>query len=161
QKPWTSATWAEETYLSFPTRPSNTVSADPIERLWREQGIATAVQEIERRIPGATDESVKHFLRFLRRVKEPHAVPTILRCLGHASAAVRSEARSTLHSFGWDNVVRAVEGLVREGDAAGMAAVLEGLNAFETHPQVVALLDRLVVLLTGELRHRTILMLER
>jgi serine/threonine protein kinase len=42
-----------------------------------------------------------------------------------------------------------------------MAAVLDGLNAFEAHPRVVGLLDRLVVLLTGELRNRAILLLER
>src|SRR5262249_45049538 len=46
-------------------------------------------------------------------------------------------------------------------DATAMTSVLDGLNAFEAHLQVVGLLDRLVVLLKGDLRNRTILLLER
>src|SRR5262249_26518213 len=100
-------------------------------------------------------------LRLLGRIKEPAGIPAIFRCLGHASEAVRKEARSALHAFGWETVVAALEGLARRGDPAGMTAVLDGLNAFEAHAQVVGLLDRLVVLLKGDLRNRAILLLER
>jgi hypothetical protein len=55
----------------------------------------------------------------------------------------------------------AAEGLARRSDGAGIAAVLDGLAAFEAHPQIVALLDRLLVLLNGDLRNRTLLLLER
>src|SRR5262249_28357358 len=44
---------------------------------------------------------------------------------------------------------------------AGRAAVLDGLAAFEAHVEIVGLLDRLVVLLKGDLRNRAILLLER
>ena len=39
--------------------------------------------------------------------------------------------------------------------------MLDGLAAFESHREVVALLDRLVVLLKDDLRNRAVLMLER
>jgi serine/threonine protein kinase len=163
QKPWTSATWAEETYISSPSPRTQSLAseADPLDRLWRDRGTAAAVQEIERLLPGADEERLKRSLRFLGRLKEAAGTPIIFRLLGHASEAVRKEARHALHALGWESVVDTVEGLARRGDAAVIAAVLDGLNAFEAHPQVVRLLDRLMVLLKGELRNRTILLLER
>jgi serine/threonine protein kinase len=161
QKPWTSATWAEETYISAPSARTAVPEACPLERLWREQGAAAAVRELERMLPEANEEGLRQSLRFLGRRKEPAGIPALFRCLGHASEAVRGEARGALHAFGWEAVVGAVEGLARRGDPEGMAAVLDGLNAFEAHPRVVNLLDRLVVLLKGELRNRAIQLLER
>jgi serine/threonine protein kinase len=119
------------------------------------------VQEIERTLPDAGEESVLRTLRLLGRMKEATGLPTIFRCLGHASEDVRKEARRALHALEWPTVVGSVEGLARRGDLVGLAAVFDGLNAFEAHPQVVALLDRLVVVLKGELRNRAILLLER
>ena len=161
QKPWTSATWAEETYISSPNLRTPVAAADPVERLWREQGAVAAVQEIERGLPTADEDGLRRSLRFLARMKEPAGIVAIFRCLGHASEAVRGEARSALHALTWESVVSTVEGLARRGDPAGMAAILDGLNAFEAHPQTVGLLDRLVVLLRGDLRNRAILLLER
>jgi serine/threonine protein kinase len=161
QKPWTSATWAEETYISSPNLHATLVDADPVEQVWRQRGPAAALKEIERIIESADEERIKWSLRFLGRIKEGTGIPAIFRCLSHASEAVRGEARSSLHSFGWDKVVGAVEQLARRNDAAGMAVVLDGLNAFEAHPRVVDLLDRLVSLLKGEPRTRAILLLER
>jgi serine/threonine protein kinase len=164
QKPWTSATWAEETYISSPsarTTISPTVSVtDSLERLWREQGAAAAVREIERTSPQADEETLQRFLRFLGRVKEPGGVTVIFRCLAHASETVRSAARSALHAFDWYVVVGAVEAAARGSDAAA-AFILDGLNAFEAHPRVVELLNRLVVLLKGDLRNRAILLWRR
>ena len=164
QKPWTSATWAEETYISSPsarTTISPTVSVtDSLERLWREQGAAAAVREIERTFAQADEESLRRSLRFLGRVKEPTGLPVLFRCLTHASEAVRSAARNALHAFDWDVVVGAVEGIAR-GDDLAATAFLDGLNAFEAHPRVVDLLNRLVVLLKGDLRNRAILLWRR
>jgi serine/threonine protein kinase len=70
-------------------------------------------------------------------------------------------SRRTLHAFGWETVVGTVETLARRGDPAELSPVLDGLNAFEAHREVVGLLDRLVVLLRGELRNRAVLLLER
>jgi serine/threonine-protein kinase len=161
QKPWTSATWADETYISSPNSRTPVQGPDPIETIWRDQGVAVAVKEIERAISQADEERLRRWLGLLGRVKEPAGLPTIFRCLGHASEVVRKEARSALHSFGWETVVSAVEGLARRGDPADLAAILDGLNAFEAHSQVVGLLDRLVTLLKGELRNRAVLLLER
>jgi serine/threonine protein kinase/uncharacterized caspase-like protein len=161
QKPWTSATWAEETYISSPNLRPSVADIDPLERIWRDQGTVAAVQEVERTAAQADEESLKRSLRFLGRVKEPTSIPVIFRFLGHASEAVRGEARSALHAFRWETVVGTVEDLARCGDPVAVAAVLDGLNAFEAHPRVVGLLDRVVVLLKGELRNRAILLLER
>jgi serine/threonine protein kinase len=159
QKPWTSATWAEETYISSPPHRTAVQAADPLERLWREQGAAAAVREIERTLPEADDKNLQWSLRFLGRLKEPAGVPILFRCLAHSSEAVRNEARAGVHALGWETVVGVVEGFARRADPV-MGAVLDGLNAFESHPEVLRLLDRLIVLLTGELRNRAILLRE-
>jgi serine/threonine protein kinase len=160
QRPWTSATWAEQTYISTPNR-TIVPDADPFERTWREEGVGVAILQIEGRVPEADEVWLRKALRFLGRIKEPAGIPAIFGCLGHTSEAVRSEARTSLHAIGWETVIRAVESLARRGEPARMEAILDGLNAFEAHPRVVALLDQLVVLLRGELRNRTILLLER
>src|SRR5262245_28282675 len=51
QRPWTSATWAEETYISCPKCRTVSLPADPVELLWREQGAAAGVQEVARTLP--------------------------------------------------------------------------------------------------------------
>jgi serine/threonine protein kinase/uncharacterized caspase-like protein len=161
QRPWTSATWAEETYISSPNRHTPVPAADPLERLWREKGAAAAVEECERTMVQADADGLLRSLQFLGRLKEPAGLPAVFRCLGHASEIVRAAARRALHAYGWPTVVGAVEAFARRGDAAGMGAVFDGLNAFEAHVQVVDLLNGLVVLLKGELRNRAILLMER
>jgi hypothetical protein len=66
-----------------------------------------------------------------------------------------------LHFLGWNKVSTAVEELARSGDPGLIRTVLDGLAAFESHPQIVELLDRLAVILKGDLRNQTILLLER
>jgi serine/threonine protein kinase len=124
-------------------------------------GRGLTLQEVARRMPSADEGELLQMLRFLRQQGEPACVPLIFRCLAHASEAVRQQARKTVHALGWDNVSAAAEDLARQGSTAGIAEVLEGLAAFEAHPQIVALLDRLAVRLKGELRNRTLLLLER
>jgi serine/threonine protein kinase len=160
QKPWTSATWAEETYISTLNR-TIVVDADPFEGIWRKEGAAAAVHKIDQTMRQADEAWLGRALRFLGRVKEPDGITSIFRCLSHASETVRNEARAALHCFSWETVVSTLEGVARSGAPDTAAAVLDGLNAFEAHPRVVALLDRLVVLLKGELRNRTILLQER
>jgi serine/threonine protein kinase len=161
QKPWTSATYAEETYISSPKTPTIHSDTDSFERIWREQGSLAAIREIEQTVPKADEPWLRRAVCWLGRIKEPVGIPTLFRCLSHASAPVRNEARAALHSFGWETVVSAAEGVARSGEPEAVGAILDGLNAFEAHPRVVALLDRLVIVLKSEMRNRAILLLER
>jgi serine/threonine protein kinase len=122
---------------------------------------AIPLPELERRMASADADELRRLLRLLQHAADPLYVPPIFRCLGHPSEAVRQQARKAAHALGWDKVSDAAENLARQEDEAGIAAVLDGLAAFEAHPQIVALLDRLLVLLKGDLRNRTILLLER
>jgi serine/threonine protein kinase len=118
-------------------------------------------QEMEQRMAAAGEDELQRLLRLVRHTADPVYVPHIFRCLGHAAEAVRQQARRAVHALGWDKVSDAAEELARRDEAAGIAAVLDGLAAFEAHPRIVALLDRFLVLLKGDLRNRTILLLER
>jgi serine/threonine protein kinase len=126
-----------------------------------DEDAAITLEEVERRMASAGEDELRRLLRLLQDDGNPACVPAVFRCLSHSSEAVRQQARKTTHSLGWNKVSDAAEALARRDDAAGIAAVLGGLAAFEAHPQVVGLLDRLVVLLKGDLRNRTILLLER
>jgi serine/threonine protein kinase len=119
------------------------------------------LQEVERRMASADEGQLLRLLHSLQQIDDPACVPLVFRCLSHPSEAVRQQARKTVHSLGWNKVSDVAEDLARRADAAGIGAVLDGLAAFEAHPQIVALLDRLIVLLKGDLRNRTILLLER
>jgi serine/threonine protein kinase len=122
---------------------------------------ALPLPEVERRMASADEKELRRLLRFLQETGDPACVPLVFRYLSHSSEAVRQQARRAVHALGWDKVSDAAEDIARRDDAAGIAAVLDGLAAFEAHPQVVGLLDRLAVLLKGDLRNRAILLLER
>src|SRR5262249_38096857 len=119
------------------------------------------LDEIEWRMKSADEDETRRLLGYLQESGDPAGVPLVFRYLSHPSETVRKQARNIAHSFGWNRVSDTAEDIARRDDAAGIAAVLDGLAAFESHPQIVALLDRLVVLLKGDLRNRTILLLER
>jgi serine/threonine protein kinase len=129
----------------------------------RERSPTTVIspQEVERRMASADDNELRRLLRLMQHAADPVYVPHIFRCLGNPSEAVRQQARKAIHALGWEKVSQTAEDLARRGDGDGIAAVLDGLVAFEAHPQTVALLDRLIVLLKGDLRNRAILLLER
>jgi serine/threonine protein kinase len=143
------------------------VTPEALERQIEKHGLSVVrrepvtLQDVARRMASAEEPELRRLLLFLQEAGEPACVPLVFRCLNHSSEAVRRQAREIVHSLGWDKVSDTAEDLARRDDAAGVAAVLDGLAAFEAHPAVVALLDRLVVLLKGDLRNRTILLLER
>ncbi len=161
QKPWTSATWAEETYISSPTTRTSTFVSTAGDRPGRDPGGPAPAPAIEQLILQGDEEGVKQSLRLLGRRKELAGIGPLFRCLGHPSETIRNEALRTVHAFGWDTLATGVAGMARGSDPATMTAVLDGLTAIEAHPRVVNLLDQLVVLLKGELRNRAILLLER
>src|SRR5206468_972518 len=100
-------------------------------------------------------------LRVLRKSPDPAAIPVLFRCLALPSEAVRQRARAAVDAVGWARIAARVEELARQADPETAEALLEGLAAFEAGPDVVALLDRLALLLRDGLRERTIHLLGR
>jgi serine/threonine protein kinase len=127
----------------------------------RDQDTPMSLQEVERRMASADADEVRRLLRYLQKSGDPACVRLVFSHLSHSSEMVRQQARKVVHSLGWDKVSATAEAMARQDDVPGIASVLNGLAAFEAHPQIVALLDKLVVLLKGDLRNRTILLLER
>ena len=131
------------------------------ERLWREQGAAAAISEIERTIDWADVGQLTSILDLLRVMEHPAAIPLLFRCLAHAREEIRTRAKKIVQTIGWEKVAAFIEVLALHGDAEQFGAVLDGLAAFEAHREIVTLLDRLVTLLKGDQRNRTIFLLER
>jgi serine/threonine protein kinase len=139
------------------------------------------IQEIVAAMASAGEDVLLRMLRLLQRARDPACVPQVFRCLAHDSEAVRRQAQHTIHAIGWDVVADAVETLARrefershevsekiavenlteQRYHADIGNVLAGLAAFESHPRVVALLDRMLPFLKGDHRNSAILLLER
>jgi serine/threonine-protein kinase len=132
-----------------------------LDRLWHEQGPSAVLKRLAERAREADEKQLRGYLRYLRQKADPAAAPFLFSWLGHPAERVRTQARKALHAIGWERAAGAVELLARRGDAQAMTPVLDGLGAFEAHVEVVALLDRLVTALSGDLRNRAILLLER
>ncbi len=169
QKPWSCSIGSGGVYLSAPRwkgtegRPktTNAMSVVAAERLWRAQGATAAISEIERTIDWADAGQLTSILDLLRVMEHPAAVPVLFRCLAHTREEIRSRAKKVVQTIGWEKVAAFIEVLALRGDAEQFGAVLDGLAAFEAHREIVALLDRLVTLLKGDQRNRTIFLLER
>ncbi len=131
------------------------------EHLWHSQGPEAAIREIERATDGADVSQLISILDLLAAMDHPGAIPLLFRFLAHAQEQVRTRAKKVVQTFGWERVTASVEDVARHDTDEHIGAVLDGLAAFEAHRQIVALLDRLVTLLKGDLRNRTILLLER
>jgi serine/threonine protein kinase len=149
QHPWSSAIGPGGVFLSTlsSSTVTNTATLDPLVPL-----------------PGARDPATGHLiarLETLRRSRDPGAIPEIFAALVHPEPEVRQRAKLAARALGWEQTSATIVELARRGVAEPMRSVLEGLAAFESHRDVVALLDRLVVLLQGDLRNQAILLLER
>ena len=70
----------------------------------------------------------------------------------HRSEAIRVQVKRIIQGIGWTRVAEEIERLAREGDPERFGFILSGLAAFESHKDVVVLLDRLVDILKGDLR---------
>jgi serine/threonine protein kinase len=163
QRPWHTSSGPGGVYLSEPRLAllSETSSSFTLERLWVEKGAMAALALIEQRLPFGDEAFLIPVLRLLERKEDPAGLPVIFRCLAHSSALVRDRASRALQSLGWERTATAVEQLARRADEQQLGAILDGMMAIESHPEVVGLLDRLVILLKGALRSRAILLLER
>lgn len=116
---------------------------------------------IEAGLDGASEHYLSSVLRLLASRQALEGIPVVFRCLTHPVDRVRRRAREAIHALGWERVAGGLDALARGGDPESVGPVLDGLAAFESHPEVVAVLDRLVNLLKGDLRNRAILLLER
>jgi serine/threonine protein kinase/pSer/pThr/pTyr-binding forkhead associated (FHA) protein len=154
QRPWTSSIYAGDVYISHC---KGTGWEPPVEPKPGDTGSGDTVPEPAK----AVELRLIRFLWQVRSRKDLTAIPEVFRCLAHSSEDVRRQAKRTIQAVGWDKIASAIESMARQADPAAMAAVLDGLAAFEAHAEVVHLLDCLVALLHGELRNRTILLLER
>jgi serine/threonine protein kinase len=169
QKPWSCSIGAGGVYLAAPQwkggerRPKSAraLAVVAAERLWREHGAAAAVSEIERTTDWADVDQLVAILGLLRMMEHPAAIPLLFRCLAHAKEEIRNRAKKIVHTIGWARVAAFIEVIARQCDAEQFGAVLDGLAAFEAHREIVTLLDRLVTLIKGDQRNRTILLLER
>jgi serine/threonine protein kinase/uncharacterized caspase-like protein len=169
QKPWSCSIGAGGVYLcarrwkgaEWRPKSARAMAVVAAERLWREQGAAAAVNEIERTIDWADVDQLTSFLDLLRVMDHSTAIPLLFRCLAHAREEIRSRAQKIVQTIGWQKVASLIEVLALRSDAEQFGAVLDGLAAFEAHREIVILLDRLVTLLKGDLRNRTILLQER
>jgi serine/threonine protein kinase len=169
QKPWSCSIGAGGVYLSTARRKgaegrpkfARAKSVAAVERLWREQGAATAISAIEQSTDWDDFDQLASILDLVRMMEHPAAIPFLFRCLAHAREEVRTRAKKIVRTIGWGNVAASIESLALNGDANQFGAVLDGLAAFEAHREIVTLLDRLVTLLKGDLRNRTIFLLER
>jgi serine/threonine protein kinase len=152
QRPWTSATWADEVYISRCARKEGPPDPPAPPAPGRNLGKIFAAGD---------DESLLKFLREVMDRGDIEFLPQTFRCLAHSCEDVRRQAKRAVRSIGWSNVENAIGTVARQGDVDDMGAILDGLAAFEAHDRTVRLLNRLVAMLHGDLRNRTILLLER
>jgi len=166
QQPWASATWTNDTHISWAKPRAKSAAAAPsLERLWRELGPDAAMANLERMLGKGEEPWIRGVLKFLRTKRDPAAIPLLFHCLSHRSKIVSRKARALALSFGWEALsAKAVDQARHAGDENGPQRVgflLGGLKAIEAGPEVVGLLERLVIELTGSLRNSAILLLER
>jgi serine/threonine protein kinase len=154
QRPWSSSTWADDVTIAYPSK-RRTKVADPAPPINVDPDDSESWLEV-------TDETrLLEWLRRLRAKPDGANLPAVFHCLAHPAETVRRHAKRVIHVLGWEKTATAIEILAPRAAPEEMAAVLDGLAAFESHTEVVHLLDRLVALLKGDIRNRTILLLER
>ena len=160
QTPWTTAVNAGGVYLSAPRKKVAPASATDLDRLWEKDRTA-ALRKLQEQLPQAGEDVLLPPLRLLRKKPDLAALPLLFHCLSLPLEKVRQKARLAVDALGWPKTAARIEELARAGDPETVAALLEGLAAFEASPTVVGLLDRLAFLLKDNLRERAIHLLGR
>jgi serine/threonine protein kinase len=159
QRPWSCSIGPGGVTLS--NRPRLTPLDTPCSPEGKDDAVADETSEFEHDSGFQRNEGLIARLEAYRRSRDPAGIPEIFRGLVHESREVRERAKMAARALGWEKTSAAILGLARLGAANQVRPVLEGLAAFESHRDVVVLLDRLVHLLKGDLRNQVILMLER
>jgi serine/threonine protein kinase len=168
QQPWTNATYAGEVILSWAaSKDRNDAEAERIEKieaLWRERGPSGAIAEIERNLRTQDETWLLSVLRFLRTKREPHAIPLLFYCLAQDNEPIRERAKKLVEKFGWETVEATVKMFAQQATDQSpdrVIYVLKGLDAIESKREVITLLEELGSILKGDLRARTVRLLER
>jgi serine/threonine protein kinase len=158
QNPWYSAMSQGGVYLSTPN--TNQTKDRDLNRIWRRDGSAAVLEEVDRRLGDADETELLSILDLLKEIADPAGIPYLFRCLADRSPKVRKLAKKTVLALGWENVAAEI-GQLKELDERTAGFLLEGLAAYEAHVEVVDVLDRLVDQLQGGLRNRAVRLLER
>ncbi len=138
------------------------LSGEGLRRLRRTFGVGiSATQTVTLPAGPASTETIIDRLQQIRLSQEGAQIAFLFQSLASPDEHVRDCAKQTLQTIGWHAAAAAAEELAFAGQHAEINNVLNGLVALESHPEVVKMLDRLSNQLTGELRNRTILLLER
>ena len=167
QTPWAKGEWKEQVFLSSPGRRPEVKSSTTrlLEQLWKELGPDRAMANLERQLRDQAEPWLRSVLGFLRRKRDPVTIPFLFHCLAHRSEAIRKRAQKFVAEQGWEAIVAASLRVARHADAEHgperVGYLLEGLAAIEANFEVIRLLDDLVMILSGALRTRAILLLER
>jgi serine/threonine-protein kinase len=167
QTPWAKGEWKENVFLSSPRHQSESRSPDTsaLEKLWKELGPDRAMAHLERQLREEDEPWFQSVLTFLRRNRDAEAIPFLFHCLAHRTEAIRVRAKKLVEERGWEAVAAASLEVARRMDAEHgperTGFLLEGLAAIEANPQVIRLLDEFGMILSGSLRARAILLLER
>jgi serine/threonine protein kinase len=166
QQPWVKGTWTDDVFLSAPrraTRPPTQTAA--LEQIWRDLGPDAAVAQLEQKLREESEPGLRRLLSFLRTKMDPAAIPLLFHCLAHRSEPIRKRAHNLVRAYGWEAIAAASAQVARQADSAHaqerVGFLLEGLAAIEANSDVVRLLDDLVMNLSGGLRTRAILLLDR
>ena len=159
QKPWNCSIGPGGVFLSAP--PRSTLLGAQYQADERIDDVRDAADSCVQDLGRQPVDALIARLDAIRRSRDSAGIPTIFGGLVHGSNKVREQAKLAARALGWERTSAAILALARQGVADQVRTVLEGLAAFESHRDVVALVDRLVNLLKGDLRNQAILMLER
>ncbi len=169
QRPWSSAIGPGGVYIAKSANGTGHLSAQAggfpafaeIERLWRSSRPEGALKVIDQAFENSSEGELGSILELLKRKGDLADIPFFFRGLVHRSEAIRVQVKRIIQGIGWTRVAEEIERLARQGDPERFGFILSGLAAFESHKDVVVLLDRLVDILKGDLRNRTIHLLDR
>jgi serine/threonine protein kinase len=148
QTPWTRATYSEEVIVSTVRKRGSKKRKDS----------STVNEAPTQPLPADEAERVAQ-LRQIRKGRQINQLALVFGSLAHRSEQIRMVAREALSAFDWDEVIDQCQKWCDDSEAMG--AILDGINALESHERLVKLLDRLAGQLTGPLRDRANWLLER
>jgi serine/threonine protein kinase len=169
QRPWSSSIGPGGIYISMPNGDARTprieIAAAPLRPLIAQadprHDTTRSLVDLGQALESTDEARILRHLQSVRRCRTSEVIPLLFRCLVHPSEQVRNQGRAVIREWSWDALVSGIEDRARRGSPDAMGAILDGLGAIEARREIVELLDRLVAIVKGDLRNRTIMLLER